>query len=73
MGAPEILFASVTKLVKHHGSLRAASRDLNISVAYLSQIRSGKKPPGVRALKLLGLRKVIDYVRSDDEETQKTQ
>ena len=57
------LIERLKQLSKKHGSLRAVSRATRLDPGYLSNLRSGKKVnPGPRALRKLGLRRVISYV-----------
>lgn len=50
----------VQLLITKHGTLRAASRAINVDAAYLHRLASGEKHnPSPVTLKRLGLRKVI--------------
>lgn len=55
--------AQVIKRIKARiaeaGSLRQAARDWNVSASYLSEIVTGKKPPGEALLLLLGIRRIV--------------
>lgn len=49
-----------TKVAQHKNTKQAADA-LRIDPSHLRKILSGKKPPGLRLLKVLGLRRVIGY------------
>ena len=54
----------IEELKIEHGSLRQAAKVLNIDVAYLSRIGSGKKVnPSEKTLIKLGLKLEVDYAR----------
>lgn len=56
----------IHELVQQHGSLRAVARITKIDVGYLSRLRNGdKRTPGAAVLRILGLKAVITYVRTD--------
>ena len=46
---------------KQRGSQRALARELGVSEAYLSDIINGRRDPGRKILKALGLERVVDY------------
>jgi transcriptional regulator with XRE-family HTH domain len=55
---------AIQALIDKHGSLRAAARAIDISAAYLSRLRRGKKDnPGTKALRRIGLVKAVTYSR----------
>lgn len=43
--------------IKKAGSLRGLARELNVSPAYLSDVRTGRRFPGPKLLDPLGLRR----------------
>jgi hypothetical protein len=50
----------IDELIKQHGSLRAASRVLQMDAAYLFRLSSGEKSaPSEHILKKLKLRKIV--------------
>lgn len=52
----------IDQLVDQHGSLRAASRNTGVDVAYLSRLLSGEKTnPSIQTLDRLGLVRVTEY------------
>ena len=54
----------ISELVAQHGSLRAVARVTEISVGYLSRLRTGEKAnPDAAKLRRLGLRRVVSYER----------
>jgi hypothetical protein len=53
--------ALLKQKVQGAGSLKAASLDLGIGDAYLSNVLGGRFPPGLKILKKLGLRRVMTY------------
>ncbi len=58
------LRARIQQLAKHHGSLRAAARVLEIDHGYLSRLQDGgKTEPSDDILRKLDLRRVVTYVR----------
>ena len=59
-----LLRARIQELAKQHGSLRAASRVLQIDNGYLSRLQDGgKTEPSEEVLRKLGLRRVVTYIR----------
>lgn len=59
-------------LAKHHGSLRAAARVLEIDHAYLSRLQDGLKlEPSDSILRKLGLKRVVIYVPRNTPEDGK--
>ncbi len=52
------------ELVKKHGSQRAAARALGIGQTQLFDIINGRRKPGPRTLKALGLEQVTTYTQS---------
>lgn len=58
------VIARVRGEVERAGSIRALAREWGVTHAYLCMVLSGKKPPGDKVLKLLGLRKVetVTYI-----------
>lgn len=57
-----LLRARIQELAKHHGSLRAAARVVQIEAGYLSRLQNGLKlEPSDDVLRKLGLRRVVTY------------
>lgn len=57
----------VIQLEQEHGSLRAAARKLGLDPGYLHKLKCGKKyTPSPATLGLLGLTRVITYVRQEN-------
>ena len=46
---------------KQRGSQRTLARELGVSEAYLSDVINGRRDPGRKLLKALGLERVVDY------------
>lgn len=44
---------------------RALASSIGVSEAHISQVISGKNPPGPKVLALLGMEKKVMYVRKD--------
>lgn len=64
----------VDELVLKHGSLRKAGRVVGLTGQYLYRLQVGeKKHPSDAALKKLGLRRVVYYVRLNATERGKQQ
>lgn len=59
----------VAELIAQHGSLRAASRVLDMDAGYLSRLASGEKDdPGDLFLSRMGLRRVVTYERKQSHD-----
>jgi hypothetical protein len=57
-----LLQRRILELAEHHGSLRAASRVLQIDHAYLWRLQTGEKDnPDDALLRKLGLRRIVTY------------
>ena len=57
-----LLRSTIKKIVKQHGSIRAAARVLDIDHGYLSRLQSGEKnEPSDDLLRKLWLRRVVTY------------
>lgn len=67
MTCRNVIFEKVTELARQHGGLRKAASKLQMSPAYLCQIRSGKKVPSERALKKIGMRRVVYFERVEND------
>lgn len=52
-------------LVAQHGSQRAAAATLGISQSHLFDLLSGRRKPGPKTLKSLGLEETVTYTKSD--------
>ena len=64
----------IAELVKQHGSLRAAARELGCSAAYLSRLASGQKSePSGEVLQGMGLRRVVTYARFEPANSTRQQ
>lgn len=52
--------------VQRRSSLRALAREWKCSAPYVSDVLLGKRPPGPKILKRLGLKRVVryEYVRA---------
>ena len=55
---------NIDAVVEEQGSLRSAARHLKVDPGHLSRVRSGKRDPGKRLAKQLGLKRVTTYVNS---------
>lgn len=53
--------------VKHFGSQRAFAKHCGVHEAFLSDIIRGRRDPGPKLLWALGFRRVITYVRIEEE------
>ena len=62
MSNRRLLVRRIEIKIDQHGSLRAASRALQIDAAYLCRLKSGQKVPSDKVLKKLGLYKLVRYV-----------
>lgn len=52
-------------LVTQHGSQRAAAAVLGISQSHLFDLLSGRRKPGPKTLKSLGLEAAVTYTKSE--------
>ncbi len=57
------LRARIQELAKHHGSLRAVARVLDMDAGYLSRLQGGLKlEPSDAVLRKLGLKRIVLYI-----------
>jgi transcriptional regulator with XRE-family HTH domain len=61
MDAKEVR-AAIRARVKELGSQRAVANELRVSVQYLNDVLRGRRDPGDKLLKGLGLQRQVDYV-----------
>lgn len=59
---PDSLRAQLAKLVTKHGSQRAAAQALGLSQSYFLDLMRGRRQPGPKALKALGLEAAVAYI-----------
>ena len=58
----------IASLVQEHGSLRKVAVELGVNAGHLSRIRSGKRDPGPKMAKALGLTSVTTYVSKEKQQ-----
>lgn len=62
-----LLEETITAKAKEAGGLRALARQLEMDVAYLSKLRTGKRPGSDEVLAKLGLQRVTYLVPLDTD------
>lgn len=51
----------LSEWAKRLGSQRALAKELGVSEPYLSDVINGRRDPGPKILKALGLERIVDY------------
>jgi transcriptional regulator with XRE-family HTH domain len=60
----------IQSLVKEKGGIRAFAKQLKISPSYVSDVCNGRRAPGPPFLKTLNMKKIIVYIKKEQDENR---